>query len=276
MDTCKLSSKTCSKSQSTSSALCAESHSSLSVKIITPKSYLSYSSYQSSPPNSSLSFQVSSNMKKIPNTLLLEQSNNILAYTIAGLSPFILLSFFIASARDPGYLKSQHNFLDMLSKIHPCEMCPDCLVIRTPRSRHCAICDRCVERFDHHCPWLNNCVGVRNHNSFMVFLVSLSLCLVTIIVSCLETAIAPCDEDCPLSELCIGDACEIAWLRYTMIVLSILVTLFFSAPVLFLCAIQIRNFMLNKTSNERFARNARSQSAVSELDSVSSYNPSAG
>lgn len=61
-----------------------------------------------------------------------------------------------------------------------------------------------------------------------------------------------------------------------MIVLSILVTLFFSAPVLFLCAIQIRNFMLNKTSNERFARNARSQSAVSELDSVSSYNPSAG
>ena len=213
--------------------------------------------------------------KTFPNTSLpVEQSNNVLAYIIAGLSPIISLSFFIASAKDPGYLRTQHDFLDLLSKIHPCEMCPDCLVIRTPRSRHCAICNRCVERFDHHCPWLNNCVGVRNHNSFMIFLISLSLMLVSVIVSCMETLIAPCSDDCPLSELCVGDACETAWLRYIVIVFSILTTLFFSAPVLFLSAIQCRNFMLNKTSNERFARNARTQSAVTDLDSVTSYNNS--
>ena len=190
---------------------------------------------------------------------------------IAILSPIIALSFFIASARDPGYLQQQHNFLDLLTKIHPAEMCPDCLVLRTPRSRHCAICNRCVERFDHHCPWLNNCVGIRNHNSFMVFLVSLSICLVAIISSCLETLISPCPEnrtDCPLDELCVG--CDIAWLRYVAIVCSILVTLFFSAPVVFLTMIQVRNFCLNKTSNERFARNARSQSAVSDMDSMTS------
>ena len=91
----------------------------------------------------------------------------------------------------------------------------------------------------------------------MVFLISLSLELAAIVVSCLITLIAPCDDDCPLSELCVGDACNIAWLRYIVIAASILVTLFFSAPVLFLCVIQIRNFTLNKTSNERFARNAR-------------------
>lgn len=107
--------------------------------------------------------------------VLPKQSNNVLAYTIAALSPFIALSFFIASAKDPGYLIPSHDFLELLQKIHPCEMCPDCTVLRTPRSRHCAICNRCVERFDHHCPWLNNCVGVNNHNSFLVFLVSLSL-----------------------------------------------------------------------------------------------------
>lgn len=118
-------------------------------------------------------------------------------------------------------------------------MCPDCLVLRTPRSRHCAICNRCVERFDHHCPWLNNCVGIRNHNSFIIFLVSLSLELVAIVVSCLVTLISPCgiDDQCPLSELCVGDGCNIVWLRDIVIVMSIVVTLFFSAPVLFLSVI---------------------------------------
>lgn len=157
-------------------------------------------------------------------------------------------------------------------------MCPDCNVLRTPRSRHCAICNRCVERFDHHCPWLNNCVGINNHNSFMVFLISLSLCLMSIIVSCFETLAFPCNsdrpDDCPLSELCVG--CDILWLRYTIIVMSILVTLFFSAPVLYLSWVQLRNFTLNKTSNERFARTARTQSAVSELDSITTYDKTDG
>ena len=79
----------------------------------------------------------------------------------------------------------------------------------------------------------------------------------------------PCHVDCPLEELCVG--CDLDWLVYTVIGLTAAITLFFLAPVGFLCIIQARNFMLNKTSNERFARSARTQSAVSELDSVSSY-----
>ena len=71
----------------------------------------------------------------------------------------------------------------------------------------------------------------------MVFLFSLSLELAAIVISCLITLIAPCDNDCPLSELCVGDACDILSLRYIVIILSIMVTLFFSAPVLFLCVI---------------------------------------
>lgn len=86
---------------------------------------------------------------------------------------------------DPGYLKKPKDisFLSMLQTFDPVLLCPDCEVIRTSRSRHCSICNRCVERFDHHCPWVNNCVGINNHHYFMMFLVSVSTLLVIVLVT---------------------------------------------------------------------------------------------
>lgn len=38
------------------------------------------------------------------------------------------------------------------------------------RTKHCGVCNRCVDSFDHHCNWLNNCIGRQNYGRFIVLL----------------------------------------------------------------------------------------------------------
>lgn len=63
-------------------------------------------------------------------------------------------------------------FIDLMETFDADSLCPFCQIIRLPRSRHCNICNRCVERYDHHCPWVNNCVGRSNHAYFFFHLVT--------------------------------------------------------------------------------------------------------
>jgi hypothetical protein len=46
--------------------------------------------------------------------------------------------------------------------------CKWCDSYKPDRCHHCRVCKSCILRMDHHCPWIANCVGFRNHKWFFL------------------------------------------------------------------------------------------------------------
>ncbi|KAK6942194.1 Ankyrin repeat [Dillenia turbinata] len=122
-----------------------------------------------------------------PNMPKLTAGLGLLAWLGVFLATSGLVMFYRCSSKDPGYINmNRHDSQNMkdeepLLRIevnHPAllagnwsQLCATCKIVRPLRAKHCSTCDRCVEQFDHHCPWVSNCIGKKNKWDFFLFLV---------------------------------------------------------------------------------------------------------
>jgi len=88
----------------------------------------------------------------------------------------MVTSFLAAACFDPGILPRDTTVNDtspapkLVKNGVEYKWCRTCFIYRPPRAKHCPVCDNCVDRFDHHCPWVGTCIGRRNYRFFFMFI----------------------------------------------------------------------------------------------------------
>ncbi|KAG4304076.1 hypothetical protein PORY_002440 [Pneumocystis oryctolagi] len=117
----------------------------------------------------------------LPATWKINFFSNILFSVV---SLFSIICFFYTMFLNPGYIpkpqgiEEQKEIIENLVKerlFMSQNYCVFCYIRRPLRSKHCKLCSRCVARFDHHCPWVGNCIGLRNHKLFVVYIIMLQI-----------------------------------------------------------------------------------------------------
>ncbi|KAI5686864.1 DHHC palmitoyltransferase [Leishmania braziliensis] len=68
---------------------------------------------------------------------------------------------FFFNPKANSYTSVQNNYLNF---------CPICATYKPPRAHHCSRCNCCVLKYDHHCPWLGQCVGFFNYKNYLLTL----------------------------------------------------------------------------------------------------------
>ncbi|XP_017530445.1 palmitoyltransferase ZDHHC23 [Manis javanica] len=126
------------------------------------------------------------------------------------------------------------------------DWCAKCQLVRPARAWHCRICGICVKRMDHHCVWINSCVGESNHQAFIL---ALSIFLFTSVYGITLTLDTICRDRSVFTALfyCPGVyANDSSALSFTCVWYSVIIT----AGMAYIFLIQLINISYNITERE--------------------------
>ncbi|KAJ0243939.1 protein S-acyltransferase 15 [Hirschfeldia incana] len=114
------------------------------------------------------------------------------AFIFSFLASLCLLSLSICVLVDPGRVPSSYvpdvespNWSGSNNGTEA-RKCDKCFAYKPLRTHHCRVCRRCVLKMDHHCVWINNCVGYANYKAFflLVFYATLASIYSTVLLVC--------------------------------------------------------------------------------------------
>ncbi|XP_022743033.1 probable protein S-acyltransferase 15 isoform X2 [Durio zibethinus] len=112
------------------------------------------------------------------------------------LASLCLFSFFVGVLTDPGHIPFSYlpdvedsSVSDQESKKNGIQSkyCNKCAAYKPPRAHHCRVCRRCILMMDHHCLWINNCVGYWNYKAFFTLILYATMSSIhstVIVISC--------------------------------------------------------------------------------------------
>ncbi|KAI5778390.1 DHHC palmitoyltransferase-domain-containing protein [Geopyxis carbonaria] len=100
---------------------------------------------------------------------------------VAFLVPTPYVTLYIVAYSDPGFITPANHTSSLelypydFINFFPDKICYTCNLQKPARSKHCSICRGCISKHDHHCIWVNNCIGHNNVRYFMLFLVTTNI-----------------------------------------------------------------------------------------------------
>lgn len=169
----------------------------------------------------------------------------------------VVMTSMILANKDPGYIEKDDalDFQKLLETGNLDKVCPICQIAVTSKIRHCQFCNRCIEHYDHHCPWINNWVGAKNHNLFFIFVSLLFLFLIfniSISIVYVKEKL-PGEFENPMTIPSLKSLFNSEWISRVFLIINII--LCFLALLLngYVLIIQIGNFLTNSTTYERFS-----------------------
>lgn len=182
------------------------------------------------------------------------------------LTVLMLVCFVRAIATDPG---SVPDTLEWRSEDHlerrtsnerkhtgEQRFCKWCKMYKPDRCHHCRVCNSCILRMDHHCPWIANCIGFRNHKFFLLLVLYALLDCILVVLGMLSSVSKALYEDSP-------DALPISssWNRF-LLIFGLTVALIMATLLSFFFVLHVYLMMSAMTTIELCEKRSRPAGSV--------------